>query len=218
MDLSGLSALANIGQAVTDRRSIADNFDTFLQLLTTQLQNQNPLDPLDTNEFTNQLVQFSSVEQAIKTNENLEVMVRLALANTATNAVGYIGKTIEAEGTVARLSNGSASWKYTAAQSAPDSTISIRNSSGSVVYSVQQSLNAGTNTFTWDGRDASGNTLPDDDYQISINAKDSQGQSVSVKTAVGGIVDSVDLSGDEPVLIIGSTRISLSSVKYIGSQ
>ena len=218
MDLSGLSALANIGQAVTDRRSIADNFDTFLQLLTTQLQNQNPLDPLDTNEFTNQLVQFSSVEQSIKTNENLEVMVRLALANTATNAVGYIGKTIQAEGTVASLSNGNASWKYTTSAAAPDSTISIRNSAGSVVYSVKQSLNAGTNTFTWDGRDSSGNTLPDDDYQISINAKDANGQTVAVKTTVGGVIDSVDLSGDEPVLIMGSTRINLSSVKYIGAE
>ena len=218
MDLNGLGALANIGQALTDRRSIADNFDTFLQILTTQLQNQNPLDPLDTNEFTQQLVQFSGVEQSIKTNENLEVMVRLALANTATNAVGYIGKTIEAEGATANLSNGKASWKYTASAAAPDSTISIRDSAGKVVYSAKQSLTSGSSTFNWDGRDTSGNVLADGKYTINIAGKDDKGQSVSVKTTVGGVIDSVDLSGDEPVLIMGSSRINLSSVRFIGAQ
>ena len=72
--VSGTSATSGSGLA-NSRKTIADNFDTFLQLLTTQLKNQNPLDPLDTNQFTAQLVQFSGVEQQLKTNEFLEALL-----------------------------------------------------------------------------------------------------------------------------------------------
>src|SRR6476620_1092951 len=84
---------------------IANNFDQFLSLLTTQLKNQSPLDPLDTNQFTAQLVQFAGVEQQLKTNETLTSLLGLNSANTATAAVGFIGSTITADGATTRLSN-----------------------------------------------------------------------------------------------------------------
>lgn len=215
MDLTGLGALSGIGQAVSDRKTIANNFDTFLQLLTTQLQNQNPLDPLDTNEFTNQLVQFSGVEQSIKTNENLEAILRLSVANTATAAVSYIGKTISASGTSAELSNGRATWTYTADRAAGNVTVTVRDSSDTIVFSQQGAIGAGTGTFVWDGVKDDGSRAPDGDYTISMAAFDDAGQVVPVKTSVGGIVDSIDLAGEEPVLIIGSQRINLSTVQFI---
>src|SRR3990170_788928 len=98
------AALASTsGAEGTDRASIANNFDQFLTLLTTQLKNQSPLDPLDTNQFTAQLVQFAGVEQQLKTNETLTSLLSLNAAGTATSAVGFIGSTITADGATTRL-------------------------------------------------------------------------------------------------------------------
>lgn len=216
MELSGLGALSGIGTAVSDRKTIAGNFDTFLQLLTTQLKNQSPLDPLDTNEFTNQLVQFSSVEQAIKTNEQLELLTRLSAANMATAAVSYIGKTITADGSTSELKNGEATWIYKVENDAPKSTLIVRDETGKTVSAQEASLQAGTHTLSWDGKDGFGNPLPDGKYSLEIVAKDKNGSAVRVTTSVAGRVDSIDLSGDEPILQVGNKNIKLSTVKYIG--
>src|SRR6188474_2303331 len=103
-----VSSVSSSSSAALDksRATIAGNFDTFLQLLTTQLKNQNPLDPLDTNQFTQQLVQFSSVEQQLKTNEFLSSLVQANANSINSNAVSYIGKTISASGTRSELANG----------------------------------------------------------------------------------------------------------------
>src|SRR5215212_11938506 len=82
--------------SAANNATLAKNFDTFLSILTTQLKNQNPLEPLDTNQFTQQLVQFSSVEQQLKTNEFLEALVQANANSINSNAVSYIGKTISA--------------------------------------------------------------------------------------------------------------------------
>src|SRR6185436_16837280 len=98
--------------------SLANNFNTFLQLLTTQLKNQNPLDPLDTNQFTAQLVQFSSVEQQLKTNDFLSALVAANTNSVQTSAVGFIGKTVTAAGTRSELVNGQAVWNFKLADAA----------------------------------------------------------------------------------------------------
>lgn len=216
MELTGLGALSGLGEALKDRNSIADNFDTFLQILTTQLKNQNPLEPMDTNEFTNQLVQFSSVEQAVKTNENLEALLRINAASMATAAVSYIGKSITAEGVTSALQNGSASWSYTASRPVANAFIAIRDANGAVVFSEQRPLNGTTGVYQWDGRRSDGSLASEGTYTISISGTDSSGATVPVKTAFGGVVDSVDLSGSEPILLLGGRKVSLSSVKSIG--
>src|SRR5690349_22077430 len=111
MAVSGIGSTSSTPLA-NNRQGIADNFDTFLQLLTTQLRNQNPLDPLDTNAFTQQLVQFSSVEQQLKTNEFLSALVQSNANSVNTNAVNYIGKTISASGTRSELIAGKAVWNF----------------------------------------------------------------------------------------------------------
>src|SRR5690606_23284274 len=115
---------ARSGSAMS-RSGIADNFDTFLLLLTTQLQNQNPLEPLDTNAFTQQLVQFSSVEQQLKTNEFLQAMLAATQAGQSGQAVSYIGKTVTSSGAQAELRNGAAVWSYTASADAPNTVVTI---------------------------------------------------------------------------------------------
>lgn len=215
MEINGTSALANLGQAAQSQATIAENFDAFLSLLTTQLQNQNPLEPLDTNEFTAQLVQFTSVEQSIETNKNLEQLVALSVTNAFTNAVGYIGKTVSAAGSVAQLSNGFATWNYTLADASPEATFTVRNASGQTVYTETRTGNQGTNTFTWDGQLENGGQAPDGAYSISIQAKDQSGNNVSVSTETEGVVEAVDLTGAEPILTVNGQEIVLSSVNSI---
>ncbi len=209
---------ASPSSLISSRKSIADNFDTFLTLLTTQLKNQNPLEPLDTNQFTQQMVQFTSVEQQLKTNEFLEALV-LGNQNLAGNkyaannqAIGMIGKTITAQSSVAVLEDGQASWTFTLGRDAPNSEVTIRNEAGAVVFTKQLSLSSGQASFEWDGKDASGLEYPSGNYSITIEARDANENLVTALTQVQGTVERVDLTGDMPILMVGGSRINLDAV------
>lgn len=205
---------ATQSQAATSRASIANNFDTFLLLLTTQLKNQNPLDPLDTNQFTQQLVQFAGVEQQIRSNESLEALVKLNKTNQVSQAMSYVGATVTADGATSALKQGVATW-YVTAPRAATATINISDSSGNVVYTHETTLEAGTSGFTWDGKKSDGSTAPEGQYTIKINAKDASGQGVTVSTQFSGVVDAVDVSGDEPLLMIGTSLLTLDKIKTV---
>ena len=198
--------------------SLAGNFPAFLTLLTTQLKTQNPLDPLGTNQFTQELVQFAGVEQQLKTNQNLDSLVKASNTSSAASVVSYIGTSVSASGDKADLSNGSAKWSYTLDSDAPKTTITIKDSSGSTVYTETKSLSSGSGTFEWNGKTSTGEQAADGTYQISIDAKDSSGKSVKVSTDVSGKVDGVDLPGSSPVLLIGSRRVALGNVKSVCAQ
>jgi flagellar basal-body rod modification protein FlgD len=200
--------------ATTSRASIANNFDTFLLLLTTQLKNQNPLDPLDTNQFTQQLVQFAGVEQQIRTNESLEALVSLNKTSQLSTAMNYVGATVTADGAQSALKAGVATWYVTAPRNAA-ATINISDSTGNVVFTSESTLEAGTSSFTWDGKMSNGQTAPEGQYTIKINAKDTNGQGVTISTQFSGVVDAVDLSGNEPLLMIGTALLSLDKIKSV---
>ncbi len=219
METSPLSALTALGQGSAQQNStIAGDFDTFLKILTTQLQNQNPLEPLDTNQFTQQLVQFSSVEQEIKTNKNLEQLIALSGANAFTGVVSYIGKEVTAEGAATNLANGKASWTFTLTNDAPVTNITIRNSVGTIVKTETVDGKFGTNPYVWDGKNNSGNPSPNGLYSITVEAKDAEDNFVKATTTVKGIVDGVDLTSNEPLLKVNGTTIKLSSVKAINQS
>lgn len=215
MDVSALSALSDLGKASQSQSTIAGNFDTFLSLLTTQLQNQNPLEPLETNEFTAQLVQFAGVEQEIQTNQNLENLLALTTASTLTNAVGFIGKTITAEGVSSEFDGTKATWTYTVPKDSPNAEVTIYDSTGAVAYYEETSLQAGTQTLSWDGRKTDGTQAPAGTYRIAISAKDADGNALSVDTTVSGIVDGVDMTESEPYLTVNGSKIRFSAVKTV---
>lgn len=193
---------------------IADNFDQFLQLLTTQLKNQSPLDPLDTNQFTQQLVQFASVEQQIKTNDNLSSLLTANKTANLNNALGFVGAKVTADGTTTSLQNNSASWQLNAPKTGT-ATFTIKDKSGNEVYSGKKVISAGDQTFTWDGRTTSGGTAPAGQYTIVVAAKDAAGQAMTVTSEITGTVDKVDVTGDVPVLKIGDLSVPMTSVKSI---
>lgn len=216
MAISGIGGTASSGLSGS-RQSIADNFDTFLQLLTTQLKHQNPLDPLDTNQFTQQLVQFTSVEQQLKTNEFLEAMMLASQNAGSTQAVGYIGKVVTASGSKSELVDGKAQWHF-ATDKAADITATVRDMEGNVVFTHQGRVDQGENVFTWDGIGSSGTRQPDGSYAITIEGRDANGRLVNVATEMTGEVTGVDLTGSEPVLIVGTARVNLSSVLSIRAK
>ena len=197
------------------RQAIADNFDTFLQLLLTQLKNQNPLEPMDTNQFTQQLVQFTSVEQQLKTNEFLEAMMQSSQNTTNTQAVSYVGKTVTASGASTDLIDGQARWIYRVDKPAENTNVTIKDAQGNVVYTEQLSLAAGTDQIVWDGTTSSGEKLSTGRFTVTIDARDANGAYVPVTTEMMGVVDGVDVSGSEPYLLIGDLRIPLSSIKQV---
>lgn len=200
----------------SDGAAIAGNFNDFLKLLTTQLRNQNPLDPLDTNQFTQQLVAFASVEQQLKTNDSLTTLITSAKASTASTAAGFVGRQVTADGATAGLAKGAAAWTINPARDVRQGTITISDAKGAVVATQTRSLTAGAQSFTWDGRTSAGLPAPEGQYTLAVTGLDASGQAVAVSTDIAGPVASVDVSGSEPMLLVGSARVPMSKVKSIG--
>jgi len=215
MAVDGVGASSGAGSGLaTSRQSIASNFDTFLMLLTTQLQNQNPLDPLDTNQFTQQLVSFAGVEQQIRQNEQLESLVKLSKVGQNTTAMSFVGLHVTAEGSTSELRDGLAVW-YLSAPSPVQATISVVDQNGSTVFTEQKTLDSGTNPYEWNGRTSTGGIAPAGSYKIVVQAKDASGQTVPIGTSFSGIVDQVDVSGDEPLLLVGATLITMDQIRSV---
>jgi flagellar basal-body rod modification protein FlgD len=199
--------------ASTATTGIADNFQTFLTLLTTQLQNQNPLDPLDTNQFTAQLVQFAGVEQQLKSNDQLTSLVKLQTAANATTALAYVGSTVAVGGSTAKF-DGSATWNLKADKAAT-STITITSSTGQTAYTGSFSLNQGNASFVWDGKGNDGSQWPAGSYKLTATAKDSSGNDVAIATEMQGVVDSVDLTASPALLSIGGNTYTTDQIKRV---
>jgi len=213
MDVAALgSAVVNQSAAERSGSALADTFDTFLNLLTKQLQNQDPLDPVDSGEFTQQLVLFTSAEQAVATNKNLETLIKLSTTNQAAAAVGYIGKMVEAEGRTSTLSQGLAVWQFELPSNAGQVDITITDSNGKAVLNTNGAIDAGVHSFVWDGRDNDGLAMPDGNYTISISAKNSNGESITASTSILGRVSGIETVDGSIVLNVGSTKIPFDKV------
>lgn len=207
MDINSLGALSPSQETTNSSSKLADNFDDFLLLLTTQLQNQDPLEPLDANEFTSQLVQFSSVEQLIAQNARLDSLIGLQQSNQVSDAVGFIGKSVETIGNVAPMVDGQSQVNYNLTSSASAVNVVIRDGAGKVVRVLQGNSTVGSHEVSWDGLDQNGAKLPDGTYGFEVTALDEEGEATLLNTTVVGVVDGV--ANDE-----GSLAISIGGVSY----
>ena len=217
MAVSGVSGSSNSGSSLdTSRKSIADNFDTFLGIMMTQLKNQNPLDPLDTNQFTAQLVQFTGVEQQLKTNKFLETLMLTTQSTAKSDAVSYIGKEVTASGKTGSLTKDEGiTWAYNAEAAVANATVTIKNSQGQVVYSEAGALNAGPGKFYWGGKGSDGTDQPNGIYTVEIKGTNLKGSTVNVSTSSIGVVTAVDFSGDTPMLTVGSNKVALTDITNV---
>ena len=195
------------------RANLVSNFETFLQLLTTQLKNQDPLSPLDSNDFTAQLTQMAGVEQQLLTNDLLQALVNQGSVGLD-SAVHYIGKEVVAAGSAVRLEEGGATWSYELATNAGAATIEVLDSTGAVVWSgPAPELNSGVHDFTWDGRNAAGTQLPEGGvYNLRVRATTAGGQTVGSQVLIRGVVTAVELYDGVPYVTIGGSILPMSQV------
>ncbi len=201
-----------------DNQMIASNFTTFLQLLTTQLKNQNPLDPLDTNQFTQQLVQFAQVEQQMKSNEQLAALVSMDKAAQQTTALAYVGANVVVDGSTSNVVDGKGNWSFNVTKPAT-ATVTIKDDlTGQTAYTGTFAVNPGNQAFSWDGRGNDGKQWADGNYTLSATAVDANKQSVAISTEVTAVVDSVDLTQDPPLLSINGQNFTLNKIKRIVRQ
>jgi flagellar basal-body rod modification protein FlgD len=197
--------------ASTAQRTLSGNFQTFLTLLTTQLKNQDPMSPMDSNQFTQQLVMYSQVEQQIDANAKLDTLISLGQGQNNSYAMSYLGKSVVLTNGQGALSSGTANWTYGLGGAAATTTLTVKDSSGKTVYTAAGETAAGTHNFAWDGKDNNGNQLADGTYTLSVASTAQDGSTVTTPVASKGTVSGIDMSGSSPQLVIGTMEIPLSS-------
>ena len=170
----------------TATSSSATAYNTFLTLLTTELKNQNPLDPTDTSEFTSELISLSGIEQQQQTNATLSSVLSSLNTMSISNGIAYIGKTVEASGDTTPLQSGSANWNYTLSDSAASVQLQVTDSSGTVVATSAGDATSGKHSYSWNGAGSDGTTYSSGDYTLKVTALDSSGKAVATSTTALG--------------------------------
>lgn len=215
---SSANTPATSASTVASQEQFAGNMNTFLTMLTTQLSHQDPLSPMDSSAFTNQLVLFSQVEQQIDQNQKLDQIISLTQANQTSQALSYVGYQVEAQSSTFPLQDGTSEFSYQLPSAAKSTEITISDSSGTVVDTMAGEVTAGAHSMTWDGKDSNGNQLADGNYTVAVNALDSSGNQLSTATTAFGKVTGVTSLNGETTLIIGGVNgvgglgVPLSSV------
>lgn len=210
------TALAEKSNSEKSRATLGGDFETFLKLLTTQLKNQSPTDPMDTNQFTSQLVQFATVEQAIQQNSNLEKLIEIQKGTSVNNAAQYMGRLVQAEGNSGYLTKKVAPFSYSLPQEAKTAEITITDEKGTVVFTGPAPKSAGMNDVLWDGKNSvTGKDMPEGIYKIAINAKDNNGAVIKATTYTTGFVTSVNIKDGAAKLNIGKIELDVGKVTAI---
>jgi flagellar basal-body rod modification protein FlgD len=199
---------------------LASNFETFLLLLTAQLKNQDPLSPLDSNEFTGQLTQMAGVEQQLLTNDLLTALLEQSGGGAMTGAANYIGREATAAWEAVKYQNGEATWSYELAANAADVTVQVLNGNGNVVWTGKADQTAeGVHNFTWNGQTTGGGQVPEGGvYTLRVTAASAGGTAVDSQVLIRGRVTGVELYDGQPYLTIGRSVVPLTHVIALEEQ
>ncbi|HVJ41307.1 MAG TPA: flagellar hook assembly protein FlgD [Dongiaceae bacterium] len=211
---SGANSSSQSGTA-SDVSNLNDQYNQFLLLLTKQLQNQDPLNPMDTAQFTNQLVQFSSVEQMINQNKRLDQLINLQSSTNTYAAANFLGHTVAVNSDQLALKDGKASFQYTIENQGAKALLRIADAKGNLVAIQEANSGVGTYQVNWNGKDATGNQLPDGQYQVSVQYEDAAGKDYSAPITVYGVVDSADVKDGEVSVNIGAVNYPMSQILKI---
>lgn len=191
---------------------LSQTFDDFLRLLTTQLQNQDPISPIDSTEFTNQLVSFSQVEQQIATNEKFDQLIELQSAGGFGDAIGYLGQEVEVIGNQFQFNGDTVHLGYGMPEDIEVALIEIKNAGGAVVGIQEASTSFGRNELVWDGVGMDGEVVPDGTYTINIKATDAEGEPVDIPTFVRGRVNGVENVEGVNILLVDNVPVNLADI------
>ncbi|WP_374372693.1 flagellar hook assembly protein FlgD [Dongia sp.] len=200
------------GSALGD---LTETYDNFLLLLTKQLQNQDPLSPMDTAQFTEQLVSFASVEQMIQQNSRLDRLISLQSSTNAYAAANFLGTEVAVDSDKIMLSDGEVRFDYTLETNAGKAVLNIYNSNNQLVMLMDANKSLGTHKALWDGTDYFGNQLPDGQYRVAVTYEDALGKSYTADITSYGTVDGAEIVDGQVLLNIGDLRIPLEDVTRI---
>jgi flagellar basal-body rod modification protein FlgD len=211
---TAVSSVDAAGRLNSGTTMLASNFETFLTLLTTQMKNQDPLSPLDSNEFTAQLTQMAGVEQQLLTNDLLTSLVAAQSAGGLDNASNYIGKEVTAAWTATSLEDGKATWSYELGATADKVKLQVVDSTGKVVWEGDgPEKGIGLHDFTWDGKMTGGDTAEDGGvYTLKVAATDAKNAKIDSQALIRGRVTGVEMYDGAPYLVIGDSILPLSTV------
>jgi flagellar basal-body rod modification protein FlgD len=216
-------AIANTGSAsvitqagTTALSSLNGNFNNFLSLLMTQLKNQDPSSPMDSNQFTTELVQFSSVEQQISTNTSLTQLIQLGQANQIEQSASMLGKPVTATSSQLTLQNGASDINFNTKTAQPVA-IAVYNSAGSQIQTASLTTTAGANSWKWNGQAADGTTMPDGAYSVTVTSLGANGTTAQVPFTVTGTATSVQNNAGTVQVQMGGLTLPFSSVQSVGS-
>ncbi len=214
-----VSSVTGYGQdaSAIGRTRLAESFDTFLALLTVQLKNQDPLSPMDSNQFTQQIVQMTGVEQQLLTNDLLKSLVANT-SNGVSTAVSLIGKEVRAATTDAKLQDGKAEWHYTLPRDANDVKIEVLDQTGKVVRVLsaeEAGRKAGDHKVTWDGKDSNGVRMPDGLYSLRVTGTDSNYATIPAMISIEGTVTGVEQSNGETLITVNGAPVPWNYITTI---
>ena len=204
--------------STSDIAGLSSNFNTFLSLLTTQLKNQDPLSPLDTNQFTQQLVSFSQVEQAINTNTKLSSMLSLQQQDQSIAALPLVGHTVQYSDNQAAFTSGqTTTFEYDLPSQAASATITVTDPSGNIVLQTPADTAAGNHSFAWDGTGSDGNKVPDGTYTFNVSATATDRSAITAAISAFGKVDGVSSANGSATVDIGGVSEGLGNIVAITS-
>ncbi|HEY8337907.1 MAG TPA: FlgD immunoglobulin-like domain containing protein [Tardiphaga sp.] len=216
MSITTTAATATSTAATTTTAAAASSSLTssdFLNLLVTEMQNQNPLDPTSTTDFTTQVTAYANFDSQKTLNSNLNSLLTSFNSLLTLNSSNYIGQTVTAKAATATLENGSISYGYSLDSAASAVTLTVNDSSGNAVWTGSGTTTAGQNSFTWDGTKTDGTQLTDGgQYTLTVTATNSSGAEISGYTTVSGKVSSIDSSSGTAKLLVGTTALDITSV------
>ncbi|MBN8542686.1 MAG: flagellar hook assembly protein FlgD [Alphaproteobacteria bacterium] len=214
MPIDAISQTTNPSTATVAGTGLSGDLNTFLKLFTVQLQNQDPTNPLDTNEMTSQLAQFSTVEQQARTNQGIEKLIAAQQQTQLSTAVSYLNREVETEGNTGTLSAGQATFSYFLPESAQSAQVTITNAAGRAVFNGQGSLDKGRNLVVWDGTNSfNGDDEPNGKYTITVKAKNAAGNDMDVDTRAVGIVTGVESSKEGKILLsVGDVEVPFDEI------
>jgi flagellar basal-body rod modification protein FlgD len=215
MAVSAVGALGS-GQVQSSSQTLAGDFDSFLKLLTTQLQNQDPLAPMDANEFTSQLVEFASVEQAIQTNTKLGELGELVESSGTTSAMAMLGREVTAAtDSVGLAATGDAEIRYQLPEAAAKIAVTILDGQGRAIRSLAGGAAAGENLVRWDGLDGAGSRVAAGSYWVRVEATRADGTALSAEQYVTGTVEGIEPGADGITLVVAGAEVPLSAVRKV---
>ncbi len=218
------------------QNALDKTYSDFLRLLTTQLQNQDPTNPMDTMQMTQQIATLSQVEQQLNTNRSLEQLIALYGQTQYNSVAGYLGKEVEAPGNQGAVISGKGRFVYYMQSQPTNFGVTVKNADGAVVYTAKATQNAegnfvwtdaagvvldpppnipmasGRNAFVWNGKNNNGQQLADGTYTISVDARDASNNAIPTQTYVNGIVTSIDSAGGQVYVSFGDISLPLTSV------